>query len=120
MISFAAVAHPRSNRQAKRANAEMLRGLKARTFETLKKHDSRWIEELPVVLWSIRTTPNRATGQTPFFPVYGAEAVIPMELIYESPQVLAYDGIVQDQHRHDDAVLHEENHLRAATRAACY
>ena len=97
----------------------MLRGLKTRTFDTLQKRGRRWIEELPVVLWSLRTTPNRATRQTPFSLVYGAEAVIPTELIYGSPRVLAYDEVVQDQHWRDDTVLLEENRLRAATHAAC-
>ena len=64
--------------------------------------------------------PNRAIGQTPFSLVYGAEVVIPTELIYGSPRVLAYDEVAQDQHRRDDAVLLEENRLRAATRAARY
>ena len=101
-------------------NTEVLRGLKTRTFDTLQKHGRRWIEELPVVLWSLRTTPNRATGQTPFSLVYGAEAVIPTELIYWSPRVLAYVEVAQDQHRRDDVVLLEENYLRAATRAPHY
>ena len=91
-----------------------------RTFDRLQKCGKRWIDELPVVLWSLRTTPNRATGQNPFSLVYGAEAVIPTELIYGSPRVLAYDEVAQDQHWRDDTVLLEENHLRAATRAACY
>ena len=34
-ISFASVAYPRSNVQAGRENAEVLRGLKTRTFDTL-------------------------------------------------------------------------------------
>ena len=34
-ISFASVAHPRSNGQAEMANAKMLRGLKMRTFDKL-------------------------------------------------------------------------------------
>ena len=117
---FASMAHPRSNGQAERANAEVLHGLKTRTFDMLQKHDKRWIEELPVVLWSLRTTPNRATRQTPFSLVYGAEAVMLTELIYGSPRVLAYDEVAQDQHQHDDAVLLEKNRLRAATRAARY
>ena len=48
------VAHPRSNGQAERANAEVLHGLKTRTFDMLHKCGRRWIDELPTVLWSIR------------------------------------------------------------------
>ena len=49
-ISFASVAHPRSNGQAERVKTEVLSGLKTRTFDTLQKHDRRWIKELPIVL----------------------------------------------------------------------
>ena len=35
-ICFASVAHPRSNGQAERANAEVLMGLKTKTFNRLK------------------------------------------------------------------------------------
>ena len=52
--------------------------------------------------------------------MYGAEAVLPTELIYGSPLVLAYDEVEQQQLRHDDAMLLEEDHLRAAVRAARY
>ena len=34
--------------------------------------------------------------------------------------MLTYDEVVQDQHRHDDAVLLVENRLRAAMHVACY
>ena len=84
-VCFASVAHPRSNDQAERANAEVLWGLKTRTFDKLHKSGRRWIDELSVVLWSIRTMPNRATGHTPFSLMYGAEAVLPIELTYGSP-----------------------------------
>ena len=97
-ISFASVAHPRSNGQAERVNAEVMRGLNTRTFKKMRKCGGRWINEPPVVLWSLRTTPNRATGQTPFSLVSGAEAVIPTELIYVAPRMLAYDEVAQDQH----------------------
>ena len=54
-----------------------------------------------MVLWSIRTTPNRATGLTPFALVYGVELVLPMELIHGSPRVLAYDDLEQEELRQD-------------------
>jgi hypothetical protein len=37
-LCFASVAHPRSNGQAERANVEILKGLKTRTYDYLKKH----------------------------------------------------------------------------------
>jgi transposase InsO family protein len=50
-LYFASVAHPRSNEQVERANAEILRGLKTRTYDCLKKHGANWVSELPSVLW---------------------------------------------------------------------
>ena len=111
-VCFASVAHPRSNGQAERANAEVLRGLRTKTFYKLHKSGRRWIDELSAVLWSIRTTPNQATGQIPFALVYGVEAVLPMELTYGSPRVLAYDELEQERLRQDDATLLEEDRLR--------
>jgi hypothetical protein len=86
-LCFASVAHPKSNGQAERANAEILRGLKTRTYDCLKKHGANWVNELPCVLWGNRTTPSRATGETPFFLVYGAEACLPPKIIMGSPRV---------------------------------
>jgi hypothetical protein len=42
-------------------------------------------------VWSLGTTPSRAIGFSPFFLVYGAEAVLPTELEYGSPRVQGYD-----------------------------
>ena len=74
------MAHPQSNGQAERANAKVLRGLKARTFKKKMEACGRgWYDELQSVLWSIHTTATKSTGETPFFLVYGAEAVLPHE-----------------------------------------
>jgi hypothetical protein len=78
-LCFASVAHLMSNGQAERANAEILRALKTRTYDCLKKHGANWVNELLCVLWGNRTTPSRATGETPLFLVYMAEACLPLE-----------------------------------------
>nr|AAQ56433.1 putative gag-pol precursor [Oryza sativa Japonica Group] len=119
-LCFASPAHPRSNGQVERANAEILKGLKTKTFNILKKHGDSWIEELPAVLWANRTTPSRATGETPFFLVYGAEAVLPSELTLRSPRATMYCEADQDQLRRDDLDCLEERRRRAALRAARY
>ncbi|XP_025815605.1 uncharacterized protein K02A2.6-like [Panicum hallii] len=57
-LCFASVAHARSNGQVERANAEILRGLKIRTYNDLEKHGARWVDQLPSVQWGNRTTPS--------------------------------------------------------------
>ena len=51
------------------------------------------------MLWSIRTTATKLTGETPFFLVYGAEAVLPHEVRHRSARVLAFDEAQQDAMR---------------------
>jgi hypothetical protein len=74
-----------------RANAEILKGLKTRTYDGLKKHDKKWIDELPCELWGNRTSPSRATRETLFFMVYGVEVVLPPEVTMGFLHVQAYD-----------------------------
>jgi len=58
-VSFASIPHPRSNGQAEKMNAEVLRGLETRTFDKLHKCSKCWMDEVPVILWSLQMTPNR-------------------------------------------------------------
>jgi transposase InsO family protein len=90
-VDWAAVAHPHTNGQVERANGMILQGLKPRIFDQLNKSGRKWLQELPAVVWSLRTTPSRATRFTPFFLVHGAEVVLPMDLEYGSPRVRGYD-----------------------------
>jgi hypothetical protein len=119
-LCFASVAHPRSNGQVERANAEILRGLKTRTYDCLKKHGANWVNELPLVLWENRTTPSRATGETPFFLVYGADACLPLEIIMGSPRVQAFDESMQEQLRCEDVDFIDERRWQAAIQNAWY
>jgi hypothetical protein len=66
-------------------------GIKPRLEEPLHQAAGAWAEELPYVLWSLWTTPNRSTGLTPFFLVYGTEAILPSDVQYDSPRVEAYE-----------------------------
>ena len=69
----------------------VLQGLKPRIFNQLNKFGIQWVAELPTVLWSLRTTPNRATDYMPFFMVYGFEAILLTDLNYGAPRVKTYD-----------------------------
>jgi transposase InsO family protein len=89
-VDWSAVAHPKMNGQVERANSMILQGFKPRIFKRLDKFRARWVAELSSVLWSLRTTPCRAMGFTPFFMVHGSEAVLPTDINYGSPRVQAY------------------------------
>jgi hypothetical protein len=73
---FSSPTYPQGNRQAKSSNKTILNGIKKR----LEKAKGRWVEELPNVLWTFRTTPRNSTGETPFSLTYGVEAIIPLEI----------------------------------------
>lgn len=64
----------------------------------LAKLAGKRVQELPVVLWSLGTTPNRPTGFIIFFLVYGADAIIPTDLEYRSPRVRAYNEETVQKH----------------------
>ncbi|XP_070049433.1 uncharacterized protein [Nicotiana tomentosiformis] len=53
-------------------------------IQSLKKRleatKGKWPEELPGVIWAYRTLAKSITGETPFSLVYGAKALIPMEV----------------------------------------
>ena len=46
----------------------------------------RWVKELPGVLWAYHTTPKTSTGKSPYYLVYGMEAIIPTEVISSTLQ----------------------------------
>ena len=106
---------PQKQRQAERANVEVLRGLKTRTFKKKLEACGRgWYDELRSLLWSIRTTATKPTGETPFFLVYGAEVVLPHEVRHRSARVLAFDEAHQDAMQGMDLVLGEERCRQAS------
>ena len=101
----------------------ILQGFKPRIFNKLNKFGRRWLTELPLVIWSLRMTPSRATGFTPFFLVYGAEAILPTNLEYGSPRLKAYqeqqnqrackDSLDQVDEARDVALLHSARYQQS-------
>ena len=86
----------------------------------LQRTPGCWLEELPSVLWSINTTPNRSAGYTPFFMVYGARAVLPSDIRHDSPCMAAYVEADNERARQDDLDLLDEECDLAAHRSAIY
>jgi transposase InsO family protein len=112
-INYASVAHPEANEQVERANGFMLAGLKPRLYEELEDYDSKWIKELPKVVWGLHTQVSRATGYSPFFLVYGSEAVLPTDLIWTSPKIEQYEEGEAEQTRRLELDSIEEVRINA-------
>ncbi|XP_070047154.1 uncharacterized protein [Nicotiana tomentosiformis] len=68
--------HTRANSQAESTNKVIIQNLKTR----LEAAKGKWPEEFPGVLWAYRTTTTSSIEETPFSLVYGAEALILVEL----------------------------------------
>ena len=71
-------------------------GLKKR----LDDAKGKWVEELPHVLWTYRTTPRKSTRETSFSMTYGAEAVIPLETGFPTVRMSSFtssnnDGLLE-------------------------
>jgi hypothetical protein len=80
-------AHPQTNGQVERTNWLLLQGMKTRIFQNLEAKGQNWHKELPSVLWALWTNINRATRDTPFSLVYGAEALLPPKIYLKSARV---------------------------------
>ncbi|XP_070028763.1 uncharacterized protein [Nicotiana sylvestris] len=68
--------HPVGNGQVESMNKVIINNLKKR----LEESKGNWPKVLPGVLWAYRTTAKISTGETPFSLVYGAKALILVEI----------------------------------------
>jgi hypothetical protein len=119
-LKFASVAHLKTNGQVEKANGLICNGIKKRLLAPLEKAKHAWVDELPSVLWSLRTTPNAATQETPFSLVHGAEFMLPVEITHEAPRIVAYDETTSTEALQDDVDALDEARDVALARAMQY
>jgi hypothetical protein len=119
-LKFTSVAHPKTNGHVEKANGLICNGIKKRLLAPLEKAKQAWVDELPSVLWSLRTKPNAATQETPFFLVHGAEAVLPVEITHEAPRIVAYDETTFIEALQDNMDALDEARNVALARATQY
>ena len=74
-------------------NKVIINGLKKRLDDT----KGRWVEKLPHVLWTYRTTPQWSTGKTPFSMTYGAEAIILLEANFPTLRMSSFTPSSNDE-----------------------
>jgi transposase InsO family protein len=80
-VRHVSVAHPRDNGQVERANGMVLDALKKRLHDAANTKGGKWIKELSNALRELRTQPTKPTGQSPYFLVYGSEAILPADVM---------------------------------------
>jgi hypothetical protein len=86
----------------------VLDALKKRLHDAANTKGGKWIKELPNALWGLRTQPSKPTGQSPYFLVYGSEAILPAKVMWDLSAVEQYDeGISEDSRRVDIDGLEE-------------
>jgi hypothetical protein len=75
----------------------VLDALKKRLHDAANTKGGKWIKELPNALSGLRTQPTKPTVQLTYFLVYGSEAILPADIMWESLAVEQYDeGISKD------------------------
>jgi hypothetical protein len=119
-LNFASLAHPKTTGQVKKANWLICNGIKNRLLAPLEKAKHAWGDELPSVLWSLRTTLNAASQETPFFLVHGTEVVLPVEITHEAPRITNYNESTSNEALQDDVDALDESRDVASARSTQY
>jgi hypothetical protein len=117
-VYYSSVAHPRCNGQVERANGMVLQALKGRIYDDASNYATRWLAELPHVIWGFRTQVSSTTGFLPFFLVYRSEVVLPTDVAFRAPQIQFYEEEEAEQTRRFDLDSLKEQKLTAIMRQA--
>ena len=113
---YSTLTYPQGNRQVEAVNKVIVNGLK----KTLDDAKGKWVEELPHVLWTYRTTPFRSTRKTPFSMTYRAEAVIPLETGFLTSRTSSFNPSDNDEKLKKSLDLIEEKRENAMVQLVNY
>jgi len=83
-------------------------------LKTINDSNHDWYVRIPHALWAYRTSIQTPIGVTPFSFVYGAKAVLPLEIEISSLQITLQDYITNEathQTRLDQLILLDERRV---------
>ena len=69
----------------------ILDALKKRLYQKEEKHPGRWLKELLAMVWGLRTQASHSTRVSPYFLVYGSEAILLADIAFRAPTVEHYN-----------------------------
>ena len=116
MYRYSTPAYPQGNGQAVTIKKVIVNGFKKRLDDVKIK----WVEELPHVLWTYRTTPRRSTRETPFSMTYEVKTVIPLETGFPTLRTSSFNPSSNNELLENSLDFIEERRESAMVQLAYY
>src|SRR5688572_32653908 len=98
----------------------IVEALKKRLHDVGNTKGGKCLKELPNALWGLRTQPRKTTGLSPYFLVYGSEAILPADIMWQSQFVEQYDEELAIETRRTDINSLEEARCAALVQSVRY
>jgi hypothetical protein len=76
--------HPQANGMVERSHRDMIDGITKATMTRDEASLRLWPAEFHAALWAYRITTRRTTGFSPYYLVYGIEATLPIDLLFDT------------------------------------
>ena len=92
---WSSIYYPQGNGQAEASNKAILKIL----HHTIRKSGQDWHRQINLALWAYRTSIRTPTGATPFALVYGADAMLPIEVEIPTLRISMKGLIIDDDYR---------------------
>lgn len=97
-----------------------LDGLRKRLYDANSKKGDKWIYEILHIIRGLSTQPCKAIGQSPFFLIYGSEAILPANVMWQFPRLEMYQEGEADEARQLELDSTEEGRCNALVQSAHY